>query len=150
VARKARRRSLPLCTHLIAGLPGEEREHVMQTLQQVLDVGVDGLKLHPLHVVKGTALANEWRRGDYQALSLPHYVRIAADLVQATPKNIVFHRLTGTAAPEVLLAPQWCAKKWAVLNAIERELHRRQGAAAPANQEKPTWNWSVPPVTCRP
>jgi radical SAM protein (TIGR01212 family) len=124
-ARRARRRGLKVCTHLIMGLPGETGWHAQETLHRVLEVGTDGLKLHPLHVVKGTQLAGQWRRGEYQPLRLEEYVAIAADLVQQAPSGVVFHRLTGTASPQVLLAPAWCAKKWAVLNALTRELHRR-------------------------
>jgi radical SAM protein (TIGR01212 family) len=124
--KRAQRRGLKLCTHLIAGLPGENARHCRETLRQVLELGTEGLKLHPLHVVKGTALANAWRRGEYQPLTLDAYVEIAADLVQATPKSVVWHRLTGTAPREILLAPLWCAEKWRVLNAITRELQRRR------------------------
>jgi len=124
--RGARQRGLKVCTHLILGLPGETPWHNRATLEWVLDLGVEGLKLHPLHVVKGTRLANDWRRGAYQPLRLDEYVAITADLIEATPPEIVYHRLTGTASPSILLAPDWCAKKWAVLNAIERELHGRR------------------------
>jgi radical SAM protein (TIGR01212 family) len=124
--KRAHRRGLKLCTHLIAGLPGESARHCHETLKRVLELGTEGLKLHPLHVVKGTALANAWRRGEYQPLTLDAYVEIAADLVQATPEPVVWHRLTGTASPEILLAPLWCAEKWRVLNAITRELQRRR------------------------
>lgn len=126
-ARNARSLGIPVCTHLIMGLPGETRRHNMQSLQKVLDTGVDGLKFHPLHVVKGTQLANEWRRGQYQPLSMEEYISTVADLIEITPPNIVFHRLTGTASPDILLAPAWCAKKWQVLNGLEQELRSRQG-----------------------
>ncbi len=122
---RARDRGIKLCTHLIAGLPGENPRHCHETLQRVLDQGTQGLKLHPLHVVKGTQLANAWRRGEYQPLSLDTYVEIAADLVESAPDDVVWHRLTGTAQREILLAPLWCAQKWRVLNAITQELHRR-------------------------
>jgi radical SAM protein (TIGR01212 family) len=121
----ARHRGLQVCTHLIAGLPGETPWHCRESLRRVLDLGTDGLKLHPLHVVKGTALANEWRKGDYQPLTLPQYVEIAADLVEMTPPGVVYHRITGTASRDILLAPLWCAEKWRVLNAIASELHQR-------------------------
>lgn len=123
----ARRRGLQVCTHLIAGMPGETAWHTRESLRRVLDLGTDGLKLHPLHVVKGTALANDWRRGEYQPLSLEEYVDIAADLVEMTPPEVLFHRITGTASRDILLAPDWCAEKWRVLNAITRELHARRG-----------------------
>ncbi|MBI5041612.1 MAG: TIGR01212 family radical SAM protein [Gammaproteobacteria bacterium] len=128
-AHAARAYGIPLCTHLIAGLPGESGQHVLDTLRRVLEIGVDGLKLHPLHVVKGTRLANDWRRGEYEPLTLDSYIDIAADVVERTPATIVFHRLTGTAPPNLLLAPEWCAHKWQVLNGIEAALARRRIAA---------------------
>jgi len=121
----ARERGLPVCTHLIAGLPGEEPFHVRTTLQRVLDEGVDGLKLHPLHVVKGTRLAAEWRRQEYLPWRFEEYIALAADLVEMTPPETVYHRLTGTARAPLLLAPHWCSWKWRVLNGIEDELARR-------------------------
>ena len=132
-ALAARRRGIPLCTHLIIGLPGENEEHFHTSLDTVLDIGVDGLKLHPLHVVKHTMLAYQWRRGGYQPLTKPDYIRIAADLIERTPEHVVFHRVTATASRDILLAPMWCAEKWNVLNGIEQELRRRdtrQGSRA--------------------
>lgn len=119
---RARSRGVRVCTHLIIGLPGEGRQHYEQTLRRVLELGVDGLKYHPLHVVKGTMLANDYRRGNYSPLSMEEYVDIVAGLIALAPRDMVYHRLTGTASVEQLLAPKWCSKKWAVLNAIERKL----------------------------
>ncbi|MEO6147760.1 MAG: TIGR01212 family radical SAM protein [Sulfuriferula sp.] len=121
----ARQRGIPVCTHLILGLPGESDAHYHITLDTVLDLGVDGLKLHPLHVVKGTLLANQWRCGEYSPLGMGDYLRSVADLIERTPAHIVFHRVTGTAAKDILLAPAWCSQKWNVLNGIEAELRRR-------------------------
>lgn len=123
--KAARRRGLPVCTHLIIGLPGESARHSRISLLRVLEKGVDGLKLHPLHVVKGTVLANQWRRGEYKALEFDEYVQTVVDLVELTPAKVIYHRLTGTASEKILLAPRWCSKKWRVLNAIEDELKYR-------------------------
>lgn len=120
--RRARRRGLPVCTHLIVGLPGEDRRHVHATLERVLELGVEGLKIHPLHVVRGTRLANQWRAGRYRPLTQDEYVDITAELVERTPREVLFHRLTGTAPERLLLAPRWCARKWDVLNALTRRL----------------------------
>ncbi len=127
----ARAAGLAVCTHLILGLPGETPWHYRTTLARVLALGVDGLKLHPLHVVRGTVLAHEWQQGGYRPLTLVEYLEAVADLVELTPAEVIFHRLTGTAEPSLLLAPDWCTKKWAVLNGITHELVRRgtrQGA----------------------
>jgi hypothetical protein len=120
-----RARGIPLCTHLIIGLPGEDEHHYHAKLDTVLDIGVDGLKLHPLHVVKHTVLAYQWRRGGYQPLTQADYIRIAADLIERTPQHIIFHRVTATASKDILLAPEWCSQKWNILNGIEKELRQR-------------------------
>jgi radical SAM protein (TIGR01212 family) len=131
--RAARARGIPVCCHLIVGLPGEDESHAHASLDRVLEVGVDGLKLHPLHVVKHTILAIEWKRGQYVPLEEADYRRIAADLIERTPWDVVYHRITGTAPADILLAPAWCAKKWDILNGIIDELAQRgsrQGARA--------------------
>jgi radical SAM protein (TIGR01212 family) len=135
--RAARLRGLPVCTHLIIGLPGEGRDAALGSLERVLDLGTDGLKLHPLHVVQHTSLAHQWRRGGYQPLSLDSYIGIAADLIERTPVDIVYHRVTGTASRDILLAPEWCSKKWIVLNGIERELARRGSRQGTLAGEQP-------------
>jgi len=129
----ARGKGLRVCTHLIIGLPGENETHFKATLQRVLNLGVDGLKFHPLHVVKGTQLANDWRRGEYRPMTMEYYVKAVSDLIMMAPKDMIYHRLTGTANKQQLLAPEWCNKKWKVLNSIEAELRSK-------NKEKVLWN----------
>jgi hypothetical protein len=122
---KAHRRGLKVCTHLMIGLPGENQTHSYITLRRVLAHGVEGLKIHPLHVVKGTRIANEWRRREYIPLALNDYITTICDLIEMTPPEVIYHRLTGTAPANLLLAPSWCGKKWEVLNGIRDELKRR-------------------------
>ncbi|MCK5719075.1 MAG: TIGR01212 family radical SAM protein [Thiomargarita sp.] len=122
----AKQRNIPICTHLIIGLPGENYQHYLTSLNKVLALGVAGLKLHPLHVVKHTILAKQWRQNLYQPLTMEDYVNIVVDLIERTPPNISYHRIIATASTDILLAPDWCSKKWLVLNAITQELHRRQ------------------------
>ncbi len=152
----ARQRGLKVCTHLIVGLPGEGERHALASLERVLELGVAGLKLHPLHVVRGTRLANDWRRGSYTPWPLAAYLETAADLIERTPPEVVFHRLTGTAAPRMLLAPAWCRYKWRVIDGIAATLvHRgtRQGSAlasAHPQEVPPPWNSSAQPAVSHP
>jgi radical SAM protein (TIGR01212 family) len=133
---KARQRGIKVCTHLILGLPGESTEHHVASLDKVLELGVDGLKFHPLHVVKGTQLANEWRRGEYRPLTMDEYVTDVVELIKRTPEEVIFHRITGTAASNILLAPEWCSKKWQVLNRITTELAKREQQIDMCNYHK--------------
>jgi len=122
---RARDLGLRVCTHLILGLPGEGRDEALETHRRVIAHGTDGLKIHPLHVVRGSRMAAQWRSGEIETLALPDYAAWTADLVERTPKSVVFHRLTGTCTADLLLAPDWCVSKWAALNAVEAELRRR-------------------------
>ncbi len=117
--------NLNVCTHLMLGLPGEDKSHALITLHRVISQGVSGLKIHPLHVVKGTRLANEWRRNEYIPLKFNDYIETVCDMIELTPTDVIYHRLTGTAPDKILLAPSWCSKKWQVLNAIESKLKYR-------------------------
>ncbi len=123
--RVTRARGLPVCVHLILGLPGEDRAMMLDTLHQVRRVGADGIKFHPLHVVRNTMMAHEWRRGEIALLNQGVYVRLVCDMLERLPAQWAVHRLTGTAASDVLLAPEWCSRKWAVINAIYAEMLRR-------------------------
>ena len=130
--KRAREYQLQICTHLIVGLPEETAAMSLISLQRVLELGTHGLKLHPLHVVKGTMLANQWRKGNYITLKFKDYINTAVAMIKQTPANFIYHRLTATASDNLLLAPDWCNKKWQVLNAIHDRLcleHAKQGCA---------------------
>lgn len=142
--QRARARGIPVCTHLILGLPGETAMHGLISLRRVLELGVDGLKLHPLHVVKNSALARDWREGRYRPMPFADYVMLAAELIRHTPRDVVFHRITATASEDLLLAPDWCSRKWPTLNAIGQELvrHGGQGHYPMSNDERGNMSWN--------
>ncbi len=124
--KRARSRGLKVCTHLIAGLPGEQLRDTLISMDRVLALGTDGMKVHPLHIVKGTQLAREWKAGLYQPIDFDEYVALVVEMLRKMPSDVVVHRLSGTASDDILLAPQWCGKKWAVLNAIHEGLASQQ------------------------
>ncbi|MDG5898545.1 TIGR01212 family radical SAM protein [Shewanella xiamenensis] len=127
---RARSRGLKVCTHLILGLPGETRLDYMATLQAVLTQGVDGLKLHPLHVVEGSTMAKAWRAGRLPLLSIEEYAACVGELVRHTPKEVIFHRVTAYAKKPILLAPDWCGYRWNGLVAIVEDLASKGGQGA--------------------
>ena len=126
---RARRHSVPVCTHLILGLAGETPAMCRQTLALVLEHGVQGLKLHPLMIVKGSRMAGEFARGELQPPTLEDYAALAADLIRHTPAEVVFHRVTATAHEAALIAPAWCHTSWPATQAICAHLQRLGGQA---------------------
>jgi uncharacterized protein len=120
---RARAAGLKVCTHLIVGLPGENATDSLVSLDRVLRLGTDGIKIHPLHIVKGTQLARQWKQKEYQALDYNEYINTVVAMLRIIPRNVIVHRLTGTASKNILLAPAWCSAKWKVLNAIHSKLN---------------------------
>ena len=107
-------------THLIIGLPGENEQDILQSVEYVCKK-TDGIKLQLLHILKGTDLADEYRKCK-DVLSLEEYTNIIKHCVEIIPDNVVVHRLTGDGAKKDLIAPLWSADKKHVLNTINKAL----------------------------
>ena len=122
--QKARQLGIKVCTHLIIGLPKEIKQDNLITLNRVLDSGVDGLKIHPLHIVEGSIMAKTWRAGRIDVLSLEKYVDIAGDIIRQTPAHILYHRISANARKPTLLAPDWCENHWQSMNAVDNNLRQ--------------------------
>ncbi|HGJ5872679.1 MAG TPA: TIGR01212 family radical SAM protein [Arsenophonus apicola] len=127
IARIASKKGLNVCVHLIVGLPGETTKENLQTLSRVIDTGVDGIKLHPLHIVDGSIMAKAWRAGRLLSLELTQYVEMAGEMIRHTPKNIIYHRICANARKPTLLAPDWCANRWLGMNALYQYLCHNGG-----------------------
>ncbi len=119
---RARKYDLNICTHLIMGLPGEQARDTLITYKKVLDLGVRAIKVHPLHIVKGTQMAREWKQGDIPELSMDDYVEVLTEIIRTAPKDLLFHRLTGSGVHQYLLAPEWVKHKWDILGAVYQRL----------------------------
>ena len=118
-------RGIKICAHIILGLPGENRHHMMETADFIASMGIDGIKLHLLYVVKGTPLEHLYRKGDYTCLEQRAYVDRVCDFLERIPADIVIQRLTGDPHPEELVAPQWSLRKTETLNLIRQTLEDR-------------------------
>ena len=123
--QEARRRGLRVCVHVILGLPGESREQILATAEEMCRLQVDGIKVHLLHVLRGTPLGDLYQHGGIRVLEQAEYVALAADFLERLHPDTLIHRLTGDGPREQLLAPLWSLNKWEVLNAIDDELTRR-------------------------
>lgn len=144
ITKKARALGIKVCTHLIVGLPKEHRADNIETLQNVLDAGTDGIKLHGLHIVEGSTMAKAWKAGRVNVQELDEYVAIASEMIRMTPPDIIFHRVSSAARRPTLLAPLWCENRWLAMTEIGRALNRDGAQGSLINQpftyEKPILN----------
>jgi hypothetical protein len=83
------------------------------------------VKLHLLHLLKGTPLVAEYERGEFELLSKERYIKLICDSLEILPPEMIIHRLTGDGPPNLLIGPMWSRKKWEVLNEIDAEMERR-------------------------
>ena len=121
---KAKEYGLKVCGHLIFGLPDETKEMMLQTAQAAYDLGVDSLKYHSLYVVKRTALANEYARGEFTPISEELYLEVLTEALAMKPRHISVQRLSAGIDDESLIAPQWCRDKNTQLRAINNALKK--------------------------
>ncbi len=122
--RRAHRRGIPLCAHVILGLPGESISDMMETVQTLLDLEVEGIKLHHLHVLKGSPLEKEYQAGRIPLMSMEEYVAVVCRIIERISGRMVIHRFMGEAPSVRLVAPAWTGRKRDVLAAILHGMER--------------------------
>lgn len=123
--KKLKDRNIKTVVHIINGLPGEDKEMMMQTAKAVADMGADGIKIHLLHIIKDTPLRDFLNNGQIVPMEQEEYINLVCDQLEILPEEMVIHRLTGDGKRDELLAPLWSLKKWEVLNRIDDEMKRR-------------------------
>ena len=114
-----------ICVHIIFGLPGEDKETMLQTVRDVAALRPNQVKIHLLHVIKGTALAKMYERGDYTPMERQDYIETVCDALELMPPDTVIGRLTGDGMVDTLLAPMWSTKKVTIINDIDKTLYAR-------------------------
>jgi len=121
--REAKAAGLNVCGHLIFGLPGEDKAMMIASAKAAYEWGIDSVKYHPLYVVKNTALANEYKRGDFVPISQEAYLDVLIEAIRLKPDPITIQRMTAGIEDDTLLAPAWCGQsKNAQMDAVRHAL----------------------------
>lgn len=129
---RCRHRGFFICAHLIIGLPGETEKNMEETINFVNSMELDGIKLHHLQVIKGTAMEEEYYKGLVKTYSQEEYLQLLCHLMELTSPRLVLHRLVGEVREKnLLVAPRWSWSKGTFYQMLEKELINRgtyQGA----------------------
>lgn len=123
---RAKTRDLRICTHLILGFPDESRGEMLAAAPLLNRLGIDGIKLHNLHVIRNTALEKLYRARNFALLGRDEYVGLVVDFLELLDPDIIIHRLTGETYRALTVAPEWSVNKMDVHNAIMQTLAARQ------------------------
>lgn len=124
-------KNIKICAHVIIGLPGETKKDVLETAKVLADLGIDGVKIHLLCVLKDTKLEKMYENNEFALLPEQEYVEAVCDFIEILPPDAIIHRLAGNGLKEILVAPKWLEDKFRILNLIDDELeirNSRQGA----------------------
>lgn len=114
--------NIRVCVHIINGLPGETRDMMLETARTLGTLRPDGVKIHSLHVLRGTRLSELYKNGKYTPLDRDEYIDITAGQLELLPPETVIERVTGDGDKKLLEAPKWSADKIAVLGGLDKRL----------------------------
>lgn len=117
-----KKRNFEVIVHMILGLPGESEDDMYATVKYLSKKHIDGIKIHGLHILKGTRLASEYEKHPFKIMSLEEYTRVLINCLKLLQKDTVVHRMTGDGDKKILIEPQWSADKKRVLNYINKKI----------------------------
>lgn len=130
--------SLPVCAHIILGLPGETQEMMHETVDRLVSASIHGIKFHHLYIAANSPIHQIYLNGKIEVFSLDVYVSLIVDILERLPAHIVIYRVMGEKHYQHLIAPQWTLQKQRVLQHIDREFKKRstyQGRYAPFTEK---------------
>ncbi|MFC1632339.1 radical SAM protein, partial [Candidatus Omnitrophota bacterium] len=127
VRQTRKRTGIKICAHTILGLPGETKQDVLKTASELGRLRLEGVKIHPLHVIRGTQLEGLLRQGRYQPLDLAEYVSLVSAFLEYLWPDTVIQRLSADCPAGVLVAPLWVLEKARTLREIDRLLLAQAG-----------------------
>lgn len=111
-----------VCVHIINGLPSETSEMMLETAREIARLRPGGVKIHSLHVLRGTRLYELYKRGEYTPLTREEYIDITARQLELLPSETVIERVTGDGDKSLLAAPLWSADKISVLGGLDKRM----------------------------
>lgn len=136
MVKKLRKRNINVVVHIINGLPYETKEMMLETIEHINKLDIQGIKIHMLHVIKDTALAKLYEKEKFHILTKEEYIDIVIEQLERLKPEIVINRITGDPVKEDLIEPTWLIKKFCVLNDIDKEMVKRDSYQGKKYNEK--------------
>lgn len=116
---------VPTIIHVILGLPGENKERILETIDYLAQKNIFGIKLQLLHILKGTDLAKDYEKNLFSVYTKEEYIDLVIDCIEHLPQDVVLHRVTGDGPKNLLIAPLWSGNKKEVLNSLHHRFKER-------------------------
>jgi radical SAM protein (TIGR01212 family) len=117
-ARLCKELGLLISAHIIIGLPGENMDDFINTAKFVRDCGFSAVKIHPLHIVKGTRFAEEYKEGKIELITFYDYCKAAAEFIRIVSPSVAIERISAESSADMLIAPAWSGRRWEIWKQI--------------------------------
>lgn len=131
---------IKVCAHIIVGLPGEGREHFIMTAKALAALDLDGIKIHNLHVIKNTRLADEYHAKPFPVMSEFEYAEALIEIIRHLPPGLPLMRFATDTPDEEIVAPKWHMLKGQFSEYVTEQMNYRryrQGDLFAAGNEAP-------------
>lgn len=122
--RRLRRENIEIVIHIMNGLPGEDEADMLNTIEFINKLDIQGIKIHSLCILKNTKMGDDYLKKPWPLLSLEEYVRITVEQIRHLREDIIIHRLSADADLNDLIAPFWTRKKLVVMNEIDKLMRK--------------------------
>jgi len=123
--KELRKRGIDVVVHIINGFHIETKQDMLETVEHLNTLDIQGIKIHLLHVMKNTKLGNMFLEKPFKMLTLEEYVDITVAQIEILNPNVIIHRLTGDSPSDMLIVPEWSRKKFVIMNEIDKSLRSK-------------------------
>lgn len=117
--------NIEVVAHIMVGLPGQDEEEILKTVELMNSLNIDGVKIHSTYIVANSELEKLYNEKKYTPITLDYYLTMLVKIISRLNENIVIHRISGDAPKDLLVAPEWNKHKKLVLNGIEKLLKEK-------------------------
>ena len=125
MVHKLRERGIDVVVHIINGLPFETEDMMLETVKHLNTLDIQGIKIHMLHIIKDTGMANLYEKTHFHVLSKEEYIGIVIKELEILDPKIVVNRITSDPDKDTLVEPRWLCEKCQLLNDIDKEMVKR-------------------------
>jgi uncharacterized protein len=106
---KTAARGIKTGAHLIFGLPGESREEMLESVNEISRLPLTTIKFHQLQIVKNTQMAAEYLKDPsaFRLFTLDKYIDFIIRYIERLNPAFIIERFTGEVPPRFLVTPPW-------------------------------------------
>ena len=118
------RRGILVGGHIILGLPGEDAAESIRQAPIISSLPLDILKIHQMHIIRGTVLAREYARKPFHIYNVDEYIQLIIDYIARLRKDLILERFVSQSPADLLIAPKWGLKNYEFTNRLVNRMKK--------------------------